>query len=190
MNIIGQIVGLLGRAEPKAPMAGLGFGPNRVSFEVRRAKRDGNNQSLRDPDGNVLYEEKTEMYKNHNITCNTALSGAKDRLFNSATALAVANYMVLSEGTGAMSATDTQIEAEIVASGLARATAAYSTGTGAGGCILTKTFVATANVAAVVKLGLLDAAAAGNLYFEATIVGVSMVTDDQLTAKWDNITLS
>lgn len=176
---------------PSGPRASMKIGPNRVSFEIRRAKRDRDNQSLRDPDGNVLYEEKTEMYENHNITCNTALSGAKDRLFNSATAAGITNFIVLSEGTGAMAATDTRIEAEISASGLARATAAYSVAAcAAGECILSKTFTATANVAAVVKMGLLDAAAAGNLYFEATIVTVSLVTDDQLTAKWDKITLS
>ena len=132
-----------------------------------------------------------EIYKNHNITVTTALRGAKDRLINSATAAGLTNFIVLSEGTGAMAATDTIIEAEITLSGLARATAAYSVAAcAAGECILSKTFIATANVAAVVKMGLLDAAAAGNLYFEATIVSASLVTDDQLSALWSKITLS
>jgi len=189
-----RLTKVLGMKEPEpAPMGRIGIGPNGVEWQIRRAKWVDKERGipLFDAEGNRLYEEKLEIYKNHNITCNTALSGAKDRLFNSATTAGITNFIVLSEGTGAMAATDTKIEAEITLSGLARATAAYSVGGCATGeCILSKTFTATANVAAVVKMGLLDAASAGNLYFEATIVSVSLVTDDQLTAKWDKITLS
>jgi hypothetical protein len=190
MGLTEMLVRLLGGTQ--APMAGMGFGPNSVYVGVRRAKRDRRtNESLRDAEGNVIYEEKLEEHWNHNVTCTEGIKSAKDRLFNSATAEPIVNYIALSESTIAPSAAHTQLQTEITLSGLARATAAYSVaGCADGECILSKTFIATANVAAVVLMGLLNAASTGDLYFEATIASVSLVTDDQLTAKWDKITIS
>jgi hypothetical protein len=184
---------LMDKAPAEKPMGEMSFGPNFVSWDVRRARWIDKERGipLTDSDGNVLYEEKTEHYENHNLTCYTAWSGTKDRMFNSATTVAVANYIVLSADGGAPASTDTLVASEITQSGLARATAAYyTTACGTGECILQKVFTATANVTGVVKMGLLDAAAAGNLYFEATIVSCTLVTNDTLTAQWNKITVS
>jgi len=168
------------------------FGPNRVVLEVRRAKRDPITRlAKRDADGNVIFEDDLEIYENHNVTNNTGLLAAKSRLFEPATAQTVADYIALSESTGAPNATHTLITGEITLSGLARALATYSVaGCTDGQCILSKTFTATASIAAVQLMGLLDAASAGDLYFEATFTPVALESDDQLTAKWDKIALS
>jgi hypothetical protein len=171
----------------------MGLGPNYVAFDIRRAKwiDKENNIPMLDAEGKVMYEDEVEHHENHNLTCYTAWSGAKDRLFNSATAAAVANYIALSESTSAPASTDTLLQTEITLSGLARATAAYyTTACGTGECILYKVFTATANVTAVVKMGLLDASSAGNLYFEATIASAGLVTNDTLTCSWNKITVS
>lgn len=175
------------------PMGEMGFGPNFVSVDIRRARWIDKERGipLTDPDGNILYEEKVEHQENHNLTCYTAWSGAKDRLFNTATANGVAKYIALTADAGAPSSTDTLLASEITLSGFARAAAAYyTTACGTGECILQSVFTATANSSAIVKMGLLDAASAGNLYFEATIVSATLVTGDTLTAQWNKITVS
>ena len=168
------------------------IGPNRVVLEVRRAKRDPKTRlALRDEDGNVIYNEEVEVYENHNVTNNTGLEAAKDRLFNTATAQTVAKYIALSESTGAPNATHTLLAAEITLSGLARAEGTYSVvDCSTGQCILSKTFTATATVAAAQLMALFDVASAGDMYFEATFTPVALESDDQLTAKWDKISLS
>lgn len=190
MEIFGKILNrLLGATQP---MAHVGFGPNHVRLEVRRAKRDPESRlAIRDAEGRIVYEEELEIYENHNVTNTTGLLAAKDRLFNTATAQTVAKYIGLSESAGAPNATHTLLAAEITLSGLARAEATYSVAACADGeCILSKTFTATATVAAAQLMGLFDASSAGDMYFEATFTPVALESDDQLTAKWDKITLS
>jgi len=191
MKIWKNILKLVSRATPQ-PMAKVGFGPNHVRIEVRRAKRDPNTRlAIRGPNNEILYEEELEIYENHNVTNNTGLEAAKDRLFNTATTQTVAKYIALSESTGAPAATHTVLAAEITLSGLARAEGTYSVvDCGTGQCILSKTFTATATVAAAQLMGLFDAASAGDMYFEATFTPVALESDDQLTAKWDKIALS
>jgi hypothetical protein len=173
-------------------MAHVGFGPNHVKLEVRRAKRDPVSRlAIRDAESRIIYEEELEIYENHNVTNNTGLEAAKDRLFNTATTQTVAKYIALSESVGAPNATHTLLDAEITLSGLARAEATYSVvDCSTGECILSKTFTATATVAAAQIMGLFDAASAGDMYFEATFTPVALESDDQLTAKWDKIALS
>jgi hypothetical protein len=168
------------------------IGPNRVVIEVRRAKRDPNTRlAIRDEFGNIIYNDQLEIYENHNVTNNTGLEAAKDRLFNTATTQTVAKYIALSESAGAPNATHTVLAAEITLSGLPRAEATYSVaGCGTGQCILSKAFTATASIAAVQLMGLFDTSSAGDMYFEATFTPVALESDDQLTAKWDKITLS
>jgi len=169
----------------------IGFGPNHIVVEVRRAKRDEYGNSLHDEFGNVIYEEELEIYENFNVTNNTGLEAAKDRLFNSATEQTVADYLALSEDTGAPAATHTVLTGEITKSGLARALADYSVADcGTGECILSKKFTATASIAAVQKEALFDTSSAGDMYFEATFTAVALESDDQLTAKWDKIKMS
>ena len=170
----------------------IGFGPNRITIEVRRAKRDPvTNLSLKDEDGNVIYHEETEFQENWNVTCDAGLEAAKDRLFNSATSETVAYYIALSESNDTPAAGDTEVADEITLSGLARAAAVYGVGgCSTGECILSKTFTATESIAGVQLMGLLDAASTGDLYFYATFTTVALESDDQLTAKWDKITLS
>lgn len=186
-----RIRSIFGR-EPKAegPMGQLGFGPNRVVVEVRRAKRDPiTRKCLLDEDGNVLYEEELEVYESHNVTCNTGLEAAKDRLFNTATAQTVAKYIAVSESSATPAAADTDLDAEITQNGLARAAADYTSG-GTGVCDLSNTFTATGSFSTVQLMGLFDVASAGDMYFEATFTAVALESGDQLTAKWDPITLS
>lgn len=167
----------------------IGFGPNRITVEVRRALRDPEGKCLRDLDGNIVYSEDLEIQRNHNVTCNAGLDAAVDRLFNSATTETVANYIALSESNDTPDAAHTLIADEITQSGLARATAAWSSGA-TGVCVLSKTFTATGTFSTVRLMGLLDAASTGDLYFEATFTSVALESGDQLTAKWDTITLS
>lgn len=169
----------------------LGLKANRVVIEIRRAKKDKDGNTIRDAQGNVVYHDKIERYENHNVTCTAGINAARDRLFNSATSETTAHYIALTEDTAAPAAADTELASEITLSGLARAAGTYSTaGCSDGECIVSKTFTATANVSAVVKMGLFDDSSAGTMYFEATIASASLVTDDQLTAKWDKITVA
>lgn len=182
----------------KPPLAKMGFGPNHIKVEVRRAKRDPITRlAIRDENGNIVYEEDLEIYENHNVTCINGFLNAKDRLFNPATTAPIADYIALSESAVAPSSAHTIMAglttAEITLSGLAKAVAAYSVaGCSSYECILSKTFTATQSIAAVQLMGLFDATGAntGNLYFEATFTPVALESDDQLTAKWDKITLS
>ena len=169
-------------------MGKLGFGPNSVVVEVRRAKRDPiTRECLFDTEGNVLYEEEIEVLGNKNLTCNAGLEAAKAHLFS--TAGNTAKYIALSEDAGAPNATHTVLAAEITENGLSRALATYS-GDGTGVCDLSKTFTASGSFSTVQLMGLFDAASAGNMYFEATFTAVALESGDQLTAKWDPITLS
>lgn len=199
------------REGPKTPkttsMGELGFGPNRVVVEVARAKRtdvpmrDKNGEIYRnkqgeiiyecllDEDGNVLYHEELEIYENPNVTCNTGLEAAKDRLFNSGTTETTAHYIAVSESTATPAAGDTDLDGEITENGLERAAAAYSSD-GTGVCDLSKTFTATGSFSTVGLMGLFDAASSGDMYFEATFTAVALESGDQLTAKWDPITMS
>lgn len=202
-----RLKGIFGR-DPKAevgPMGRLGFGPNRVVVEVARAKRTDEPmrdefgeiyrnekgeiiyECLRDADGNILYHDEIEVLENKNLTCNAGLEAAKAHLFS--TAGDIAKYIALSENAGAPSATHTQLAGEITENGLERAAAAYS-GDGTGVCDLSKTFTASGSFSDVQLMGLFDAASNGNMYFEATFTGVALESGDQLTAKWDPITLS
>ena len=178
---------LLPSGKPKGHI--MGFGPNRVTVEVRRALRDDFGKCLRSPDGDVIYSEEIELYKNHNVTCNAGLEAAKDRLFNTATSETVAKYIVLSESNDVPAAAHTLVADEITVNGLERAAADYTSG-GTGVCVLDKTFTATGSFSNVQLMGLLDAASTGDLYFEATFTSVALESGDQLTAKWDTITLS
>lgn len=176
--------------EPKAegPMAKLGFGPNAVVVEVRRAKRNPETREcLFGEDGNILYHEEVEVLTNRNLTCNAGLEAAKAHLFS--TAGTIAKYIALSESTTAPSASATTLPGEITQNGLTRSAATYS-GDGTGVCDLSKTFTATGSFSAVQLMGLFDASSAGNMYFEATFTAVALESGDQLTAKWDPITLS
>lgn len=189
--LLGKLFGGAG----KNPTQKMHIGPNKVEITVRRAKRDPVSRvALRDTEGNIIYEEELEVYQNHNVTNNTGLLAAKDRLFNGSTTQTVAQYIALSEDAGAPNATHTLLTGEITLSGLARAVATYSTaGCGDGECILSKTFTATASIAGVRLMGLFDVTGApptGDMYFEATFTPVALESDDQLTAKWDKITLS
>ena len=65
-------------------------------------------------------------------------------------------------GTTADSISDTTVEGEIVSGGLSRG-AATSTYEASYKLLLTKTWIATADHTSVYKLGVLDAAVAGNL---------------------------
>jgi hypothetical protein len=193
-NIVESLENFLGRivstVSPQ-PMAQMGFGPNRVVVEVRRALRDDSGIVLRDVDGNVLYSDEVEIYENHNVTCNAGLDAAKDRLFNPATSETVAKYIALSESNDAPSAAHTVMADEITQSGLERAAATYSTsGCSTGECILSNDFTATGSFSSVQLMALFDASSAGDMYFEATITSVALESGDQLTAKWDKITLS
>lgn len=180
------------RQEPEEPMAKVGLEAKNITIEVRRALRDPvTRECLRDADGNVLYSEEVEIIKNHNLTCNAGLDAAKDRLFNSATAETVAYYIALSESNDVPDATHTTLADEITQSGLARAGATYGvTGCSTGECILSNQFTATGSFSTVRLMALFDAAAAGDMYFEATFTSVALESGDQLTAKWDKITLS
>ena len=173
-------------------MGKMTFGPNHVMAEIRRAKRDPVTRlALRDENGNVIYDDRLEVHESFNITCDAGLEAAKDRLFNTATTQTVAKYIALSESTHSPVAADTELDAEITKSGLARAEATYSVvGCGTGECILSKTFTATATVAAAQLMGLFDASSTGDLYFEATITPAALESDDQLTAKWDKIAMA
>jgi len=185
----------------------LGFGPNRVVFEIRRAMRDIGGkplmengaiarhpksgevlwEPLRDENGDILYHDEVEILESYNLTCNAGLEAAKAHLFNAAGA--VAKYICVSSSTSTPLATWTTIPAEITTGGLARALATYA-GDGTGVCSLSKTFTASATHTDVQLMGLLDAASTGNLYFAATITAATLISGDQLTAKWDPITLS
>lgn len=166
----------------------LGFGPNSIVVEVRRAKRDPiTRKCLFDEDGNVLYHEEVERLENKNLTCNAGLEAAKAHLFS--TAGNIAKYIALSESAQAPAVGHTDLDAEITENGLERAAATYS-GDGTGVCDLSKTFTASGSFSTVQLMGLFDAASAGNIYFEATFTAVALESGDQLTAKWDPITLS
>jgi len=186
----------------------LGFGPNRVVFEIRRAKRDIGGvplrdkfgevachpktgealwEPLRDENGDILYHDEVERYDAPNLTCNAGLEAAKAHLFS--TAGAVAKYIALSCNAGSPLATWTTIPEEITTGGLARAAGTYA-GDGTGVCKLEHLFTASATHTDVQLMGLLDAATEGNLYFAATITAATLISGDQLTAKWDPITLS
>ncbi len=185
----------------------MGFGPNRIVFEIRRAKRGdvplldeqgqieydktGNMlfEALRDENGNILYYDETEILESNNLSCNAGLEAAKDRLFNSGTSETTAHFIALSCSTDTPLATWTEIPAEITTGGLARAAATYNSG-GTGICDLSKAFTASATHTDVQLIGLLNAAAAGDLYFAGTITPATLISGDQLTAKWDPITLS
>jgi len=74
---------------------------------------------------------------------------------------------------------------------LSRAEGTYSvSGCGVGECILSKVFTASATHTDVQLMGLFDAASTGDLYFEAIVTPCTLISGDQLTAKWDKITLS
>jgi hypothetical protein len=187
---IGKLLGRFFKKEQQTHK--MHFGPNHITVEVRRAKRDPvSGLSLRGPNNEVLYEEELEIYENWNVTCNTGLEAAKDRLFNSATTQTTAHYIALSESNDTPAAADTEVADEITLSGLARAAGTYdTTGCSTGECIVKNTFTATASISGVQLMGLLDAASTGDLYFYATFTSVALESDDQLTASWDKITLS
>lgn len=178
--------------KPKQEQHKIGFGPNHITVEVRRAKRDPETGlALKDAVGNVLYHEELEIFENHNVTCNAGLDAAKNRLFDSATTQTTAHYIALSESNDVPDAAHTLIADEITINGLARAAGTYDiSGCSTGECIVQNTFTAGASFSTVQLMGLLDAATTGDLYFEATFTAVALESDDQLTAKWDKITLS
>jgi len=167
------------------------FGPNRVITEIRRAKRNEFGEPLRGADGQILYKDSVERHVNYNITVTAALLAAKDRLFNTATAQTVAQYIALSCSTHTPVVGDTTLDAEIAAGGLERAAGTYSVaGCGNGECILSHEFTASATHTDVQLMGLFDAAAVGDLYFEAVITLATLISGDKITAKWDKITMS
>lgn len=201
-------MGKIKKEEKKISSEGkLGFGPNRVVFEIRRARRDIGGrplmeggciarhpktgeilwEPLRNERGDILYHDEVERFDAPNLTCNAGLEAAKAHLFN--TAGNVAKYIALSCSTDTPLATWTSIPAEIATGGLARAAGTYA-GDGTGVCKLEHQFTASATHTDVQLMGLLDAASTGNLYFAATITQATLISGDQLTAKWDPITLS
>jgi len=185
----------------------LGFGPNRVVFEIRRAMRDIDGkplmeggciayhpktgeilwEPLRDGNGNILYHDEIERFEAPNVTCDAGLEAAKAHLFN--TAGDIAKYIALSCNSGSPASGWTSIPEEIAADGLERAAGTYS-GDGTGVCSLSHEFTASGTHTDVQLMGLLDAASDGNLYFAATITPATLISGDKLTAEWDPITLS
>ena len=185
----------------------MGFGPNRVVFEIRRAKRDIGGvplmeggciarhpktgevlwEPMRDEKGDILYHDEIERFEAPNLTCDAGLEAAKAHLFN--TAGNVAKYIALSDDMASPASGWTSIPNEITTGGLARAAGTYA-GDGTGVCKVTHTFTASATHIDVQLMWLLDAASSGNLYFAATITTATLISGDQLTAEWDPITLS
>jgi len=144
-------------------------------------------EPLRDENGDILYHDEVERSEAPNVTCDAGLEAAKVHLFS--TAGDIAKYIALSCNSGSPAAGWTSIPEEITTGGLERAAGTYS-GDGTGVCKLEHQFTASATHIDVQLMGLLDAVAAGNLYFAATITPATLISGDQLTAKWDPITLS
>lgn len=101
-----------------------------------------------------------------------------------------ANYMAITANSSAAVNTDTTLTGEITTAGggLLRATATYAHTTGTATTTMTKTFTANGSdtvPVTVAKIGVFDAATAGNLVFETLLASTAT-----LSAPGDNVLIT
>lgn len=139
-------------------------GPNLVHLVARHA------------DGTIFYDQTV-----HNLRTNAGVNWQFNQM--AGTTAGVCTYIALSNDTGAPSATDTAVTAEITSNGLARANATPAHSSNTSSYTLTYTFTATGTQSAQ-KAGLLNASSGGTLCFENVFSPVAMNSGDTLQVVW------
>lgn len=101
-------------------------------------------------------------------------------------AYAAANYVGLTENTGAPAAGDTTLTGELTASGLGRAQGTYAHTAGASSYTITKAFTSSdATTRTIHKAALFNASSAGTMPFESALpADAILVSGDTLTITW------
>lgn len=146
-------------------------------------------------DGKLIFHEV-----NHNLITNMGKNIISKQLFNNGNGTIKTNpngtlFIALTSWTGASNATQTTLTAEILVSGLQRATATYNyVNSTSSTIVLRKLFTASGTLTAVQQAGLFNvppsgAAATTGLLAVNTFSSVNLITNDQITITW-TITLS
>lgn len=118
-----------------------------------------------------------DVVRFQNLIVNAGFDGAKDRLFNPATAVAIFRYIAIgTDGTPETSG-DIALLAEV-----ARDAASY-TDTGTATCTLAFTFPAGTGTGGIQEVGLLNDPAAGTLFSRHTFAVINKTATDQLKAQ-------
>lgn len=109
-----------------------------------------------------------------------------DTASNGTGSYAAANYVALTENTGAPAAGDTALTGELTASGLGRAQGTYAHTAGAGSYTITKAFTSSdATTRTIHKAALFNASSAGTMPFESALpADAILVSGDTLTVTW------
>jgi hypothetical protein len=131
----------------------------------------------RHADGTIFYDQTV-----HNLRTSAGANWQFNQM--AGTTAGVCTYLALSNDSGAPSAADTALAAEITANGLARASATPAHSSNTSSYTLTYTFTATGTQAAQ-KAGLLNASSGGTLCFENTFAQVNMNSGDSLQVVWN-----
>jgi hypothetical protein len=167
-----------------APAGGQGEIPRAARYDLAQGMRESVTPRVpnlvhliaRHADGTIFYDQTV-----HNLRTNAGVNWQFNQMAG-ATA-GVCTYIALSNDSGAPSATDAALAAEVTTNGLARAntTPAHSGNTSS--YTLTYTFTATGTQSAQ-KAGLFNASSSGTLCFENTFSAVAMNSGDTLQVVW------
>lgn len=147
-------------------------------IETRERPRNSLLITVRRGDGSVKQEIKT-----HNLRTTAGSNFQKNQM--SGTAVAVANYIAVSNDATAPAAGDTVMAGEQTTNGLARAVGTFD-GSAANSYTLTKTFTYSGgSPITLTKAGMLNAASVGTLVFEALFgSSATLVSGDQISVAW------
>ena len=137
--------------------------------------------TLRDKDGNFKEERKED-----NLIVNASLSEITGLLGNVGTKTAF-TYLAVGTGTTAANVADTTLEAEIVDSGLARASATVSqqTTTVTEDTLRLQNGFTVTGTKAVTEIGALNAASAGTLLGHQVFTALNVIATDVLTFQYN-----
>lgn len=151
-----------------------------LSENIKPRRRNQLVIEVRDAEGRLKQRLKT-----HNLRTSAGADFQKNQM--SGSAVAVANYIGVSNDNTPAAAGDTTMAGEQTGSGLARAAGTFDGGAaGSTSYTLTKTFTYSGGASITLyKAGMFNAASAGTMVFEALFgTAATLATNDQITIQW------
>jgi hypothetical protein len=133
-----------------------------------------------------VVRQGTEVYhyEDHNLITNAGKDFISAQIGSTSPGANGANYIALSDDSGAPAATDTTLTGELAGNGLDRAQGTYSHTAGTNTFTVQKVFTASGTVSAIQKTGLFSASSGGTMMAENTFSSVNLISGDQLTVTW------
>ena len=139
---------------------------------------------------NIYRAQLGYWYRHSSLTHNLLTNGGRDFIHaqaytNSSAGTQGANYLAVTEDTGAAAAGDTTLASEITTNGLARALVTGSGGTvthtsGTNSTVFDHTYTASGTFTAVQKAGTFNASSSGTMVHEGTFTSAALVSGDKL----------